>query len=86
MSIGPDRYARYWRANVRLIAGFLTVWALASIVCSILLVETLNRFSFFGLPLGFWVAQQGAIILFVLLIFLYAWRMDRLDRDYHADE
>jgi putative solute:sodium symporter small subunit len=77
---------RYWRANERLIVGLLAIWALVSFGGGILFVDFLNRFQLFALPLGFWVAQQGSIFVFVLLIFVYAWVMDRLDRDYHANE
>lgn len=81
-----DRYRRYWRANFRLIVSLLCVWAFVGLGCGILFVDILNRVSFFGVPLGFWIAQQGSIYVFVVLIFVYAWRMDRIDRNYHADE
>ncbi|MCA9438953.1 MAG: DUF4212 domain-containing protein, partial [Candidatus Omnitrophica bacterium] len=42
--------------------------------------------NFFGAPLGFWMAQQGSIYVFVILIFVYAWRMDKIDHQYHMDE
>lgn len=76
----------YWRANRRLIATLLLIWAAVSFGAGILLVDVLNKWSFFGLPLGFWVAQQGSIYVFVLLIFFYAWRMDRIDHKFHMDE
>ena len=80
------RHQRYWTANMRLILALLGVWAFVSFGCGILFVETLNRIQFFGLPFGFWVAQQGSIYVFVVLIFVYAWRMDKIDREYHEDE
>ena len=80
------RHQRYWAANMRLILALLGVWAFVSFGCGILFVETLNRIQFFGLPFGFWVAQQGSIYVFVVLIFVYAWRMDKIDREYHEDE
>lgn len=58
------------------------VWALVSIVMSILFVEPLNSVQIGGVPFGFWMAQQGSIYVFVLLIFTYAIQMDRLDRKY----
>ena len=73
----------YWRANTALIRNLLIVWALVSIVFSILLVQPLNTVRFFGVPLGFWMAQQGSIIVFVGLIFIYAFQMDKLDRKYN---
>ncbi|NEO34136.1 MAG: DUF4212 domain-containing protein [Symploca sp. SIO3C6] len=69
----------YWRANTTLIRNLLIVWALVSLIFGILLVEPLNYLSLGGLPLGFWMAQQGSILVFVVLIFIYAIRMDHLD-------
>lgn len=83
---GEDRLIRYWSANKRLIALLLAVWGMVSLGAGILLVGPLNRVALFGVPLGFWIAQQGSIYVFVVLIFIYARRMDRLDHDYHADE
>ncbi len=76
----------YWRANLRLIAVLLAVWATVSFGLGILLVEPLNRWHFGSLLLGFWFAQQGSIYVFVALIFIYAWRMDRLDRKFGVNE
>ncbi|MBD1869427.1 DUF4212 domain-containing protein [Cyanobacteria bacterium FACHB-471] len=82
-SYSPRR--AYWRANTALIRNLLTVWALVSLVFSILLVQPLNTIQFGSVPLGFWMAQQGSIYVFVILIFVYAVQMDRLDRKYgHA--
>lgn len=76
----------YWRANIRLIGLLLVIWASVSLGGGVLFIEFFNRFTFFGVPFGFWIAQQGAIYVFVVLIFFYAWRMDALDRRYHKDE
>ena len=76
----------YWRANLRLIITLLSIWALVSYVFGILLVESLNAWKIGRLPLGFWFAQQGSIYVFVILIFVYAWRMDRLDRKHGVGE
>jgi putative solute:sodium symporter small subunit len=76
----------YWRRNLRLMAGLLTVWALVSFGAGILFVEQLNKVSFLGFPLGFWFAQQGSIIVFVILIAIYVWRMDKLDAEFGIDE
>ncbi len=82
----PADHRAYWRANLRLIGVLLTIWALVSYVFGILLVDQLNAWKIGDLPLGFWFAQQGAIYVFVVLIFIYAWRMDKLDRRYGVDE
>ena len=70
----------YWRANITLILSLLAVWAIVSYGCSILLVDWLNGFTLGNLPLGFWFAQQGSIYVFVVLIFIYALMMDRIDK------
>lgn len=75
----------YWRANVRLILSLLAVWAAVSLGAGIVLAPWLNQFHFGGAPLGFWMAQQGSIYVFVALIFFYAWRMEKLDARFHAD-
>ena len=73
----------YWRANKALIRNLLIVWAFVSLGCSILLVEPLNLIHFGSLPLGFWIAQQGSIFVFVALIFIYAIQMDKIDRKFN---
>ena len=82
---GRDRNA-YWRTNLRIISGCLVVWALVSLVAGILLAPWLNEFQLAGYPLGFWFAQQGSIYVFIALIFFYAWRMNKVDRDFDVDE
>ncbi len=77
-----DKRELYWRANTALIRNLLIVWALVSLVFSILLVQPLNAIRIGSVPLGFWMAQQGSILTFVGLIFIYAFQMDKLDRKY----
>jgi putative solute:sodium symporter small subunit len=72
----------YWRANTSLIRNLLIIWAVVSLGLSILLVQPLNTVKLGGVPLGFWIAQQGSIYVFVALIFVYAYQMDKLDRKY----
>ena len=76
----------YWRSNITLILSLLSVWAVVSYGCSILLVDWQNEFSLGNLPLGFWFAQQGSIYVFVVLIFVYALMMDRLDKKHGVGE
>ena len=64
----------------------LVIWALVSFGAGILFVEPLNTISIYGIPLGFWFAQQGSIITFVILIAVYVWRMDKLDKEFGIDE
>jgi putative solute:sodium symporter small subunit len=72
--------AAYWRANLRIMASLLLIWFGVSFGCGILFVDVLNEIQFFGWRLGFWFSQQGAIYVFVLLIFAYVVLMNRLDR------
>lgn len=82
----PDsRSRRYWRANLKILGALLIVWFLFSCVFSIFLVEPLNEVRLAGFPLGFWIAQQGSILVFLLLVLIYAVAMQRLDRKYRAD-
>ena len=76
----------YWRRNLRLMAGLLTVWALVSFGAGIVFVEALNKVEVAGFPLGFWFSQQGSIVVFVALIAIYVWRMDKLDAEFGVEE
>jgi len=76
----------YWSANLRIVAGCLAVWFVVSFLFGIVLVEPLNAIRLGGYKLGFWFAQQGSIYVFVALIFFYAWRMSRLDREFGVQE
>lgn len=82
------RHAAYWRRNVRYVAILLAVWFLVSFGFGILLAEPLNQWRIpgTGFPVGFWFAQQGSIYVFVALIFVYVWLMNRLDREFDVDE
>ena len=76
----------YWKANVRLMITLLIIWALVSFGFGIVLRPLLAGIPIGGTDLGFWFAQQGSIYVFVVLILVYAWRMDRLDRKYGVQE
>ena len=76
----------YWKENIRLVLSLLFVWFLASFVMGILLVDILDNIRFFGFKLGFWMAQQGSIYCFVILIFIYVYKMKKLDLKYGVDE
>ena len=76
----------YWAANKRLIGVLLVIWALVSFGFGILLRPLLSGIDVGGADLGFWFAQQGSILVFIALIFFYAWRMNALDRKYGFQE
>ena len=84
---GP-RHEAYWVRNVRLVTALLLVWFAVSFGASILLAPWLDRFRLpgSGFRLGFWMAQQGSIAVFVALIFVYARRMERIERECGLDE
>ncbi|MEM1165729.1 MAG: DUF4212 domain-containing protein [Planctomycetota bacterium] len=83
-----QRYREYWQANIRYLLLLLAVWFVVSYGCGILFVDVLNhiRLPGSGFKLGFWFAQQGSIYVFVVLIFVYVWLMNRLDRRFGVDE
>ncbi|KIT14749.1 DUF4212 domain-containing protein [Jannaschia aquimarina] len=76
----------YWSANLRIITISLIIWALVSFGFGILLRPLLSGIEFGGADLGFWFAQQGSILVFLALIFFYAWRMNKLDREHGVEE
>ncbi len=82
----PENRSAYWRANLALLTVLLVIWFLVSYGFGILLVEPLNAIQLGGYKLGFWFAQQGSIYVFLVLIFVYAWAMNRLDRKYDVHE
>ena len=75
----------YWKAMLRLVAILLTVWFVSSFVLGILLVEFLNKMQFGGFPLGFWFAQQGSIYIFIVIIWIFARRADRIAKRFGVD-
>lgn len=76
----------YWRENIRTVLTLLAVWFTVSYGMGILFADALDDFQFMGFRLGFWMAQQGSIFCFVILIFVYVYKMNRLDRKYGVDE
>lgn len=76
----------YWKTNLRLIIISLVVWFVVSFGFGILLVDQLNTIQLGGYSLGFWFAQQGSMYIFVALIFIYAAKMNKLDREYDVHE
>jgi len=81
-----EKHAAYWRANIKLVLLLMVFWAIPSFFCGIIFVEQLNKISIAGFPLGFWFAQQGSILIFVVIILVYALMMDKIDNKYLGDE
>ncbi|MFY0607320.1 MAG: DUF4212 domain-containing protein [Cyclobacteriaceae bacterium] len=76
----------YWKANLKYLLILLLVWFAVSFGAGILFVDQLNEIRVGGFKLGFWFAQQGAIYVFVVLIFVYVWLMNKLDKKFDVDE
>ncbi|MGB5868542.1 MAG: DUF4212 domain-containing protein [Arcobacteraceae bacterium] len=73
----------YWSTNIKLIIKTLIIWFVVSYLCGIILVDVLNTIQLGGYKLGFWFAQQGAIYVFVILIFWYSAKINKLDEEYN---
>ena len=76
----------YWRENISTILTLLVVWFIVSLGCGVLFIEQLNAIEIRGVKLGFWFAQQGSIYAFVILIFIYVFKMQKIDEKYGVDE
>lgn len=81
-----DQNKLYWRTNLKYLGILLSIWFVISFGCGILFADQLNNYHVGGFPLGFWFAQQGAIYVFVILIFVYVYLMNRLDHKYDVEE
>jgi len=81
-----ERNKAYWAANLRLIIITLCIWATVSYGFGMLLRPYLMGITIGGADMGFWFAQQGAIYIFVIIIFIYVKLMNQLDKDFDVDE
>jgi putative solute:sodium symporter small subunit len=73
----------YWKSNLKIVSSLLCVWFVVSFGAGILFVDALDTIRFGGFKLGFWMAQQGSILVFVVLILVYIRLMDKLDSQYN---
>jgi putative solute:sodium symporter small subunit len=85
-NITSENKKKYWNKNLKYLAILLSIWFLVSFVFGILLVDELNTIRMGGFKLGFWFAQQGAIYVFVILIFVYIKLMNKLDKEFGFNE
>ena len=76
----------YWSANIRLMTILLVIWFAVSFGAGVLFADALDSIRIFGFKLGFFFAQQGSIYVFVALIFIYVWRMNKIEREYDVHE
>lgn len=77
---------QYWKRNLLYLVILLIIWFVVSFLFGIILADELNSIQIGGFKLGFWFAQQGSIYVFVLLIFVYVYLMNRLDKEYDVNE
>jgi putative solute:sodium symporter small subunit len=84
--LSQEQADAYWQANIKLVTKLLIVWFIVGFGCSILFVDLLNTIQIGGYKLGFWFAQQGAIYVFVILIFYYAKKIHQIDVEFGVDE
>ena len=76
---------QYWKKNIQIVSILLVFWFLASFGFGIIFADDLDEISFFGFKLGFWFAQQGSILIFVAIIFIYIRSMKKLDQEFKED-
>ena len=81
-----ENLKKYWRTNLLYLTILLLLWFAVSFCCGILFAKNLNNIKLGGFKLGFWFAQQGAIYGFVVIIFIYTFLMNRLDKKHDVDE
>ncbi len=78
--------AAYWKRNIRLVLILMSIWFIVSFGFGIILRDLLDNIQFFGFRLGFWFAQQGSIYSFLVLIGIYVWQMNKIDREFDVHE
>lgn len=76
----------YWRESLKYILILLSLWFVVGLCLPVLLFEALNAFSLGGFPLGFWFGMQGSQISLTILLFVYAFLMNRLDKKYGLED
>jgi putative solute:sodium symporter small subunit len=81
-----NSHAAYWRANIKVLLILVGVWFFASFGMGIIVVDFLDEFAFMGFPFGFWMAQQGSIVVFLIIIAIYAIVMNRMDKRHGVEE
>ena len=80
-----ERHKEYWHKNLVITAVLLAIWFVVTFV-EIWFARDLNNVSFMGFPLAFYMSAQGSLAVYVILIGVYAWYMNRLDKEYEVDE
>ena len=81
-----ENQVAYWKQNLVYIVVLLSIWFVVSYVAGIMAANALDQYSIGGFPLGFWFANQGSLVTFVILIFVYVALMNRLDKKFGVYE
>jgi putative solute:sodium symporter small subunit len=79
-----EKHKEYWRKNLRITAILLVIWTVVTYVVGYYARDL--SFNFFGWTFAFWMGGQGALAIYVVLIGVYAWYMNKLDKEYGVDE
>jgi putative solute:sodium symporter small subunit len=80
-----ERLKQYWAVNIRLTTIILVIWAVVTYVCAFFAPQ-LNQIVIFGFPMGYYMGAQGSLVIFVILIFWYAARMNKADKEFGVEE
>ncbi len=81
-----EKHRQYWRTNIKVLSILLAIWFVFACVLPLFLVEPLNEIRIAGFKLGFWIAQQGTIVVFIILILAYAIIMRKVDAAHGVDQ
>jgi len=81
-----ENLVAYWKENLRYLVILLSIWFAVSYLAGILIADGLDSIQIGGFPLGFWFANQGSEVIFVILIYVYVRLMRTLDRKYGVEE
>jgi putative solute:sodium symporter small subunit len=76
----------YWQENIKILTILMSIWFIVSFLLGIVFVDQLDNIRFAGFKLGFWISQQGAIFIYVLLVYVYLKAMDKLDKKYRLND
>ena len=79
------KHHEYWRKNLVITAILLAIWFVVTFV-EAWFARELNKVTFLGFPLGFYMSAQGSLVIYVAIIGAYAYLMGKLDKEYNVDE
>ena len=83
--LDKEKLKKYWAENVKLTAIIMLIWFVVTYV-AIFFSPELNNIVILGFPMGYYMGAQGSLIIFVILIFWYAFAMNKKDKEYGVEE